>query len=351
MNKTYYVKTEEKEHTVKIQNEDEKFYGYDAELVENPTGTLVEKTITANGEYLPASDNADGYSKVTVDVQSGGNQPQLFAPIVNDTYTNTIIFSTNMQNGDFAVTTKATIDGLKYTSPITITVEMDGKTCRIVSSAENFTSAIYEKVLTYVVPGEYSEGLSFLPATGGYKVSGIGSCKDLDIRIPPTYNGQNVVETYSAFNGNNVIRSVAIPSTVTKIDGYTFKFCTSLSSVSIQEGVTTIDYQSFYGCTSLTNITIPNSVTNIVAQAFRACGLTSVNIGNGVTYIGTYAFLDCRSLVSITIKSTTPPTLESNAFSNIASNYIIRVPPESVNDYKTATNWVTHASHIQAIPE
>lgn len=70
VNETYYVKTEEKEHTVKIQNKDEKFYAYDAELVENPTGTLVEKTITENGEYLPASDNADGYSKVTVDVPS-----------------------------------------------------------------------------------------------------------------------------------------------------------------------------------------------------------------------------------------------------------------------------------------
>lgn len=72
MNETYYVKTEEKEHTVKIQNETEKFYSYDGELVENPTGTLVEKTITENGEYLPSDDDADGYSKVTVNVQPTG---------------------------------------------------------------------------------------------------------------------------------------------------------------------------------------------------------------------------------------------------------------------------------------
>lgn len=68
MNETYYVKTEEKQHTVKIQNKDEKFYSYDGELVEDPTGTLVEKTITENGEYLPIDDDADGYSKVTVSV-------------------------------------------------------------------------------------------------------------------------------------------------------------------------------------------------------------------------------------------------------------------------------------------
>lgn len=35
---------------------------------------LIEKTITENGEYLASSDNADGFSKVTVDVEgSGGN--------------------------------------------------------------------------------------------------------------------------------------------------------------------------------------------------------------------------------------------------------------------------------------
>lgn len=35
--------------------------------------TLIAKTITANGEYLPASDNADGYSKVTVNVTDFGD--------------------------------------------------------------------------------------------------------------------------------------------------------------------------------------------------------------------------------------------------------------------------------------
>ena len=32
------------------------------------SATLIEKSITANGEYTATSDNADGYSKVTVDV-------------------------------------------------------------------------------------------------------------------------------------------------------------------------------------------------------------------------------------------------------------------------------------------
>ncbi len=32
--------------------------------------TLVSKTITANGTYYPADDNADGYSEVTVNVST-----------------------------------------------------------------------------------------------------------------------------------------------------------------------------------------------------------------------------------------------------------------------------------------
>ena len=36
--------------------------------------TLIEKSITANGEYNASADNADGYSKVTVDVAGGGGE-------------------------------------------------------------------------------------------------------------------------------------------------------------------------------------------------------------------------------------------------------------------------------------
>lgn len=32
---------------------------------------LIPKTITENGRYLPSSDSADGYSEVTVNVNSG----------------------------------------------------------------------------------------------------------------------------------------------------------------------------------------------------------------------------------------------------------------------------------------
>ena len=147
MNETYYVKTEEKEHTVKIQNEDEKFYSYDAELVENPTGTLVEKTITENGEYLPSDDDADGYSKVTVEVPSSG-LPTLYPPVINGGI-NEVSWQNNAANGSFGVLS-AMLDGVSVTSPLTITQEMDGKTLSITVTEENFNSANTTIILSYM---------------------------------------------------------------------------------------------------------------------------------------------------------------------------------------------------------
>lgn len=54
----------------------------------DPTPTLVTKNITSNGTYNASSDNADGYSSVTVDVASEnnakfGNTPQSFTVTSN----------------------------------------------------------------------------------------------------------------------------------------------------------------------------------------------------------------------------------------------------------------------------
>lgn len=110
---------------------------------------LIAKTITENGEYLPASDNADGYSKVTVNVQSGGEQPQLFAPVVSGGY-NEISWTNNPSNGDFAVALTADVDGTPVTSPLSITQAMDGKMLTVTVSAENFESKSIQVLLSYI---------------------------------------------------------------------------------------------------------------------------------------------------------------------------------------------------------
>ena len=70
------------------------------------SATLIEKTITTNGEYNAASDNADGYSKVTVSVTNGvsfANSPTTFDLRTNINSVDVVIPSgiTKIGNGAF----------------------------------------------------------------------------------------------------------------------------------------------------------------------------------------------------------------------------------------------------------
>ena len=155
---------------------------------------------------------------------------------------------------------------------------------------------------------------------------------------------------YSAFMTCSGLTSIIIPNSVTSIGDSAFYQCSGLTSVNIPSGVTNILNQTFYECKSLTSVTIPNSVTSINEWAFFGCsGLTSVTIGSGVTSIGDAAFYYCRSLTSITILATNPPTLY-NSYVFYGSNCPIYVPSGRVQAYKSATNWSSLASRIQAIP-
>lgn len=101
-------------------------------------------------------------------------------------------------------------------------------------------------------------------------------------------------------------------------------------------------------CESLTSLTIPDSVIEIENSAFSYCSrLTSITIGNGITSIGNKIFSGCSKITTITCEATTPPTLGSdNNLSNIIAVY---VPAESVDLYKSATNWSYYADKIQPI--
>lgn len=119
--------------------------------------------------------------------------------------------------------------------------------------------------------------------------------------------------------------------------------------ITFDGDVANIGSDVFIGCSSLTSISIPNSATYIGGTAFYRCSaLMSVTIPNGVTFIGNSAFNECSSLTSITCEATTPPEL--GAGNNRSSVTAVYVPAESVEAYKTATNWSYYASKIQPIP-
>ena len=142
--------------------------------------------------------------------------------------------------------------------------------------------------------------------------------------------------------GDQLVKDIVIPDSVTEIKDYAFDNFVGLTTVTIPGSVNTIGNYAFRNCTGLkavyytgdvanwcaiefytidsnplqyagnlyidgqlvADLVIPDSVTEIKDYAFYGCtGLTSVTIGNSVTSIGSSAFYDCYKLVEIYNKS------------------------------------------------
>lgn len=161
----------------------------------------------------------------------------------------------------------------------------------------------YEEEILYATG---SEGLAFTLVGSTYTVSGIGSCAEENIIIPPNVEGTPVTAiAKNAFKDCALITSVTIPDTVTVIGKNAFKDCTSLAEVKLPTRMNEIGEYAFSGCLSLTSITIPAGITEIPTRMLSDCvSLTTVSLPKSITKLGAYSLNGCRSLESIHYEST-----------------------------------------------
>lgn len=133
------------------------------------------------------------------------------------------------------------------------------------------------------------------------------------------------------------------------IPEFYFNDLAHITEVIIGDDITQIGSHAFYNNT-ITSVEIPDSVQLLGEDAFYGCTLLEyATIGTGIITINTGAFGACTSLAILTVEATTPPALDGDLFPDLVFNGTIYVPAESVNAYKTASNWSNHASKIQAI--
>ena len=93
---------------------------------------------------------------------------------------------------------------------------------------------------------------------------------------------------------------------------------------------------------------VPENITRLDGNAFRSTeSLVSLDLPATIAFIGDWCF-GGSAIQSLTVRAATPPTLENGAA--LAASCSIYVPQESLETYKAAYRWSTHASHIQAIP-
>lgn len=99
------------------------------------------------------------------------------------------------------------------------------------------------------------------------------------------YNGSREVVTVpmdvsvisAAFIGNETVKKIVLPDTVTYITAEAFAGCSSLTTVMLGANLRSVESAAFSACTALTEITIPATVTNIDKNAFIGCtALTTI---------------------------------------------------------------------------
>ena len=156
---------------------------------------------------------------------------------------------------------------------------------------------------------KHSEGLLYMPNGNGTCLVSIGDCTDEYIIIPErSPKGDKVTQIKArAFSGNNKVKSVQIPETVTFIGEGAFQDCVNLESVNLPSKITVIHPYTFDGCKSLKEIKIPAGVRNIGERAFADCiSCKSIVIPASVTKIGSFAFMnfsDCKGTVTFEVNA------------------------------------------------
>lgn len=161
-----------------------------------------------------------------------------------------------------------------------------------------------------------------------------------------------------AFAGSG-LTSITIPDAIQEIPANAFAGCEDLKTVKLHDNIVKIgnsafglysvrleDGYSYKYCSSLTEIDLPENLLAIEGRAFEGAALkgktisgtdiVALEIPANVNSIASGAFVKCKSLAAIKMHPTSVPAAGSDMF---PSETVIYVPEASVEAYKAARYW------------
>ena len=198
----------------------------------------------------------------------------------------------------------------------------------------NSNSGIVEEVVVNAGVASLAKTITIPSGATSVQVNGFSSEGLTGVVLPAGL----ITINEKAFEDNK-IKSVAIPSTVAGIIGQkAFEKNDIIGSIVIPSGVTQVadfvfnsqNNQATAGITSLT-FTAPSSLTTIGTAAFQYHRITSITFPNSLTSIGSSAFANfyASTLTSIIFPSTAITTA-SGAFSSTFAGTTLTIPNNSI---------------------
>lgn len=302
------------------------------------SATLVSKTITANGQYNPADDNAAGYSAVTVAIPAPVNK---FKSLVDNTITSVteedLAGVTSIKNGAFW--------GCNNLASIQLPNGITGIGDRAFYGCSGLTRIDIPSSVTSFGERAFNNCTGL---TGVYITDLSAWCKI--IRNLESTVSSPLSSAHNLYLNGQLVVDLIIPADVSTVEALSFGYATCLHNITVPDTATIIGNGAFSNCSYVQSIRVGNGVTEIRDRGFESTGSNApIIIGSALSSIGFAAFRYSQFAYMV-ISAQTPPTItNANAFTSTGSGPIY-VPYSADHSilaaYKAATNWSALESRI-----